>query len=351
MSRSDGLSLWTGTRTDLSCVPERLEEYQPVVSFSGGKDSVATTLALREHEIEARHVFADTGWESEQTTDYVREIGQKLGIPIEVVETTPPELEPWVEELVAEAEKRLGRRFGALPRGMLHRGGTPLRIGRWCTIEYKLRPIKAYHERVSDETGLDVVNVVGVRAEESLSRARRETWYLDRQWDGYMWLPIHHWRTDDVLRIHQRHGIPVNPLYRKGHDRVGCYPCILARKDEIRLIAQLEPGRIEMVRELEQLFEKIRTRRNRERPGRYGKEDPGFFEAVIERGNSTVPAKIDDVVDWARTGHGRRVRLTEVPPGGGCFRWGLCETVERPDDSDRESIAAVLNEALGTSSE
>jgi 3'-phosphoadenosine 5'-phosphosulfate sulfotransferase (PAPS reductase)/FAD synthetase len=34
-----------------------------VVSASGGKDSTATILAMREAEIPCRYVFADTGWE------------------------------------------------------------------------------------------------------------------------------------------------------------------------------------------------------------------------------------------------------------------------------------------------
>lgn len=345
MSRPDGIALWTETRTDLSHVPD-LADYQPVVSFSGGKDSVATALALREHGVEALHVFADTGWESDRTIDYVREVGQKLDIHIEVVGKEPPTLEPWAEELVAEAEGRLGRKFGALPRGMLHRGGSPLRIGRWCTIEYKLRPIKEYHLRVAEERGVDTVNVIGVRAEESLSRAKKEPWHFDEQWGGQMWLPIHHWKTDDVLMIHKRHDVPVNPLYARGHDRVGCYPCILSRKDEIRLVAQLEPDRIDMVRELEGLFEKIRRRRNEEEPGRYGKEDPTFFEAVIEREKTKVPARIDEVVAWANTGRGRRVRLAQLPPGGGCFRWGLCETHVEEEIDESDTIGAVLNAAL-----
>jgi 3'-phosphoadenosine 5'-phosphosulfate sulfotransferase (PAPS reductase)/FAD synthetase len=349
VSKSDGLSLWTETKTDLSFVPD-LTDYQPIVSFSGGKDSVATALALIEHGIEARHVFADTGWEADSTVDYVHEISEKLGLDVAVVGTTPPELEPWAEELVEAAEKRLGRKFGALPRGMLYRGGSPLRIGRWCTIEYKLRPIKNYHLRVQEETDLDTVNVIGVRAEESVSRAAKERWYFDSQWDGQMWLPIHHWRTDDVLRIHQRHDIPVNPLYTMGHNRVGCYPCILARKDEIALIAKLAPEHIEMVRELETLFHAIRSRRNEEQPGRYGKENPAFFEAVIERNSSKGSAKIDEVVDWARTDRkGHKVRLAQLPPGGGCFRWGLCETHQEDEMPDRESIAATLNEAFGGS--
>ena len=51
-------------------IPEGHEESVFVVSVSGGKDSTATWLRLRESGIECRAVFADTGWEAPET--YVR---------------------------------------------------------------------------------------------------------------------------------------------------------------------------------------------------------------------------------------------------------------------------------------
>lgn len=48
-------------------LPRELEGQELVVSVSGGKDSNAVILALREAEIPARFVFADTGWEAAET--------------------------------------------------------------------------------------------------------------------------------------------------------------------------------------------------------------------------------------------------------------------------------------------
>ena len=49
---------------------------------------------------------------------------------------------------------------------------------------------------------------------------------------------------------------PINPLYKKGHKRVGCYPCLLARNSEWELAAQDPVGRknIERLIEIEDKF-------------------------------------------------------------------------------------------------
>ena len=56
-----------------------------IASVSGGKDSTALILALREAEIPARHVFADTGWEAPETYEYLDLLRARLGITIDVV--------------------------------------------------------------------------------------------------------------------------------------------------------------------------------------------------------------------------------------------------------------------------
>lgn len=123
--------------------------------------------------------------------------------------------------------------------------------------------------------------------------------------------------------MHHRHEVPLNPLYKRGHERVGCFPCIYARKEEIRLISEFAPERIDEVRDLESGVARIRAERNAERPGRY--PDPGgtFFQGRTKR-SGFVP--IDEVVTWSKTDRGgRQLPLLATPPTGGCMRWGLCE--------------------------
>lgn len=97
-----------------------------VVSVSGGKDSTATVLALREAEIPARYVFADTGWEVPQTYDYLAELERLLSIKID----------------------RVGK-----PGGMVAAAAArfPSRVQRWCTKELKIQPLRAYHDALEGD--------------------------------------------------------------------------------------------------------------------------------------------------------------------------------------------------------
>lgn len=273
-----------------------------VVSVSGGKDSTATVLALREAEIPARYVFADTGWEAPQTYEYLVTLERTLGITIDRVEKRGG--------MVAEC--------GGAAR-------FPSRMQRWCTRELKIIPLRAYHDKIVKETDEDTISVVGVRAQESPARARLAQFELDDDWGGYIWRPLMHWTVEDVLQIHHHHGVPVNPLYRLGYDRVGCLPCVYSRKEDIRLTADHFPDRIELIRALEKHATMVRRAHNLATPGRHGVEQAAFF---LSRQKGDPARTIDEVVEWARTDRGgKQLPLIQEDPEGGCFRWGLCDAI------------------------
>jgi len=287
----------------------------PVVSISGGKDSTATLLALREAGIEdVVYVFADTGWEAQQTYDYLDELEHRLGVTIE----------------------RVGVEGGMVARAK-YRNGFPARMQRWCTRELKLEPLKEFHEWIAADRDAETVSVTGVRAGESTKRATFPAWDDDETWDGYVWRPILHWTVEDVLAIHHRHGVPINPLYHAGFERVGCWPCIFSAKDEVRLFAEFAPERVEEIAELERYLTDARRRASEEQPGRYAHPQATFFH-TRGPGGKGKPMPINEVVKWARTLRGgRQLPMFDQPPAGGCFRWGLCEappSVLEEDDDD-----------------
>lgn len=277
-----------------------------VASVSGGKDSTALLLALREAGIEARHVFADTGWEAQETLDYIDLLRSKLRIEIDTV---------GVE--------------GGMEARCRHRAGFPGRMQRFCTRELKIQPLRAYH----DALGVETISAMGVRGEESTRRAAMAEWEDDDEWGGYVWRPLLRWTVEDVLLAHRRHGVPVNPLYQRGHSRVGCYPCIFSSKEEIALIAQHAPERIDRIRDLEAELTQLRVDRNAQTPGRYTYAPASFFQ-TMRKGF----VGIDGVVAWARTERGgRQLPLLAPAPRGGCMRWGLCDTgVSAPGSLDDE---------------
>jgi 3'-phosphoadenosine 5'-phosphosulfate sulfotransferase (PAPS reductase)/FAD synthetase len=299
-----------------------------VASISGGKDSGAMSLYLTELGIEHERVHMPTGWEWDGFYDYLRgELTRVIG-PI------------------LELEVPLQMEALAVKKGMF-----PSKRRRFCTEELKVFPMQRYIKSLV-EAGHDCINAVGIRNAESEARSKASEWEWSEGFDCEVWRPIVKWSLDDVVAIHQRHGLAPNPLYLMGASRVGCWPCIYARKSEIRLIADKDPARIDRLRDLEKTVgDKAQSRYvTRLRVFQEGGSDalsardrtallddagkpkpfqrPSWFQAPIGGGGETWT--IDRVVEWSRTLRGGRVedRQEELfaQADEGCMRWGLCDT-------------------------
>ncbi|HFP9243271.1 phosphoadenosine phosphosulfate reductase family protein [Citrobacter freundii] len=257
-----------------------------VISLSGGKDSLALWLLSREWDIDSVVIFADTGHEHPLTYEYISLLEQKLGPVIRVRADFSQRIinkrnyiqNIWPIKLVEKygytpqgAEQRVAETLEQMyPRGIpfldlcIWKGRFPSTRARFCTFELKHRPID--EQIIQPLLGQydDVVSWQGVRAQESASRARLPELELDadNQPGLHVYRPLLQWTHDDVFALAKRHGIPPNPLYQQGCSRVGCMPCIHARKKELGVIFRRFPEQIQRVAEWERIVAACSTRGN-----------------------------------------------------------------------------------------
>lgn len=266
---------------------DRLGGRRVIASISGGKDSAAMSLWLTEQGIDHDRVFLDTGWEHPSTYEYIRgPLAKAIG--------------PIVELRNELSMEELAKKYR----------GFPGRMVRWCTGELKVKPFARYIARLQD-AGQEFVDAVGIRAAESRARSKLPEWEWSDALDCEIWRPLIRWSEDDVIAIHRRHGLRPNPLYLKGAERVGCWPCVFARKSEVRFMADTDPGRVEEIAALEREVSEVA-----------GSPRTWF------RDRTGKPWPIHDVVRWSRTSRGgKQHELFEASPHeAGCVRWGLCDT-------------------------
>lgn len=56
--------------------------------------------------------------------------------------------------------------------------------------------------------------------------------------DASVLRPIFDWTAQQVIDYILDNGQQPNPLYRRGASRVGCFPCIMSRKGEIKVLSK-----------------------------------------------------------------------------------------------------------------
>lgn len=238
---------------------------QVVVSFSGGKDSLACLLIALERGVEnLTVVFADTGNEHQQTLDFVQQVSEELHPVTTVKADFAQQIKrkrefintKWREQGISE--KKIDAALSVLhPTGnpfldlCLWKGRFPSRRAQFCTAELKINPI--YEQIILPllDDNEPVESWQGVRRDESRNRAFLPEHEMNG--DLKIYRPIIDWSADRVVQyIMGRYG-KINPLYRQGMGRVGCMPCVNVGKTELSEIAQRFPEEVERIKTWERL--------------------------------------------------------------------------------------------------
>jgi len=168
------------------------------VSYSGGKDSLATLLVVQKAIGKIPLLFADTGMEFPETYENVRTVSQEFGL--EVITTEGPD--------------RFWEQFWER--------GPPAVNARWCCKACKLEPVSAL---IRSQWG-ECLSFVGQRKYESQIRAQsRRVWRNPNVPSQLCAAPIHNWTALHVWLYLMREHAPYNPLYEQGLDRIGCFMC------------------------------------------------------------------------------------------------------------------------------
>lgn len=275
-----------------------------------------------------RAVFFDTGWEHADTYRHVDYLESKLGITIErraAMIDLPPEL----EQDALDVEEALGlHRPSPFVRLCLRKAIFPRRTVRFCTQELKVWVARDVI-REMHAAGALPVNAVGIRAAESAARAKLGETEISPTLDCMVWRPILRWSEDDVVAIHRRHGVKLNPLYLRGAERVGCFPCIMGSKSEIRMVGK-DDQRTEAIVMLEERVRRVFVAREYAK-GATVERLPTLFQAARRDANGDRPGvAFQEMLAWAKTARGAAVEqamLLDDPENAdaGCMRWGMCE--------------------------
>jgi phosphoadenosine phosphosulfate reductase len=184
-----------------------------VVSYSGGKDSLATLLLVLDAGVKPKLMFIDTGLEFEETKSNVAQVAKEFSLDL-------------IVESAGEAFWKNLAYFGP-----------PAKDFRWCCKTCKLGPATQLIQKNFPE---GVLSFIGQRAYESQQRAEKgKVWRNPWTPNQLAASPIQKWSALHVWIYLFSKGANVNPLYRQGLERIGCFMCPATDLAELRKVREI----------------------------------------------------------------------------------------------------------------
>jgi len=207
------------TLNDKEIQVKDIKKVQCVVPVSGGKDSqLCLKLAVEKFgQDNVIGIFLDTKWDHPDTFKHLQEMRQIYQCDI-----------LWINN-------------GSVEQEIINHKIFPGIFYRFCTGNLKIKPSKEFYSLLSENQGGFEV-WLGMRSTESKARSKRYNNIIDNElyhpheilpsfFPKYLGkrgvkfrLPILNLETKEVFNLLKNDKI--NPLYLKGHNRVGCFPCL-----------------------------------------------------------------------------------------------------------------------------
>ena len=171
-----------------------------ILSLSGGKDSTALALYMRERVSKMEYVFCDTEKELQETYEYLEKLEAYLGCKIKRI--TPD----------VSFDDLLEKRGNFLPSPQI----------RWCTENLKIKPFEKF---IGDDP---VIMYIGIRADEQHRKG-----YISTKPNIQPRFPFIEdgLKLQDIIRILEDSQLGL-PEYYKWRSRSGCYFCFFQQRRE-----------------------------------------------------------------------------------------------------------------------
>jgi phosphoadenosine phosphosulfate reductase len=167
-----------------------VERHHPrlVMACSFQKEESVLIDLLVGIEPDARVFTIDTGVLFPETYETWRQIEDRYGLKVEVIDALPP-------------------------------NGTPWSASSCCGV----RKVEAL-ERALDGTA---AWITGIRREQSPTRADAEHVEWDESRGVWKFNPLARWGDKDVWSYVHEHDLPYHPLHDRGYASIGCAPCTM----------------------------------------------------------------------------------------------------------------------------
>ena len=208
-----------------------------LLGLSGGKDSSALAVYMRDRVPEMEYFFSDTGKELPETYEFLDRLEVFLGKPI--------------VRLNMERDPSENRDFDHWLT--LYGGLLPSSQVRWCTVNLKIRPFEEY---VGEDKAYNYIAIradedrVGYKPLKTAALRNIEPKYPFKE-DGIT--------KEDVYRILEESGVGL-PDYYKWRTRSGCYFCFFQRKSEWVGLLEEHPDLFELAKGYEKFNEETGER-------------------------------------------------------------------------------------------